>query len=282
MRAAARVRSLIHVATPGPHARYRADAFPAANIMQSGLLPPKTPLPSGWSIEPVSGLCVRLSDGVRVGPATSLALALSHADIGAQQPVPTGAALDVARLRNALGYAADGNRFTGSTRGDRAVAESVKAIGAELAGTSAGAWSWRPARGVAAAFNQRLGGLLDAVVVERASLPVAGSATPLWLLTGRIGCLAVRSALMVHDAEVARVELSALRCADVGAALRQARTWAIDAARAGLPLSASATLAFVRHITYHEHDPACIEISRVALQQLAAEAAAPPRAAAAH
>lgn len=241
--------------------------------MQLGLLLPSTPLPSGWSIDPVTGSCVRLSDGARLGPRTSFALAWSTGDIAERLPDASGLALDVARLANAIGCAADGGQFTGITKKDRALADAVHAIAAEVVGNGSDAWAWRPSRPVAAEFNQRLGCFFDEVGVERASVPVAGlpAAEARWLV-GRIGRLAIRSVVIVGDGAVARVEVAAIGCTDAGSAMHRARGWAIEAARAALVVSAAAVLAFVQHIAYHAHDAACIEVGQRAEQILAQRA----------
>lgn len=233
------------------------------------LLDPKTPLPAGWSIDPVTGCCVRISDGARIGLDTSHAIAWSTSELMQMTPVPTGPVADVARLRHALGCAASGEKFTGDTKRDRNAAERVRRLGAQLAGDDGSGWGWRLEGDALVEFNTRLERFLDDVGVTRAHHPAGGEQPgEEWLVAGRIGRLAVRSATVVHGA-TASVAVLALGCRDEGTAMRQAHDWAIDAVRVYLAESARAAQEFVRHITFHTHDAACGDLTRLAVRVLA-------------
>ncbi len=237
-------------------------------------LPPNAPLPSGWSIEPVTGCCTRISDGIRFGLETSHAIAWATTDIQAQQPGAAGAALDLARLRRAVGCAAVGNVFTGDRKEDCKAAGTVHAIGAALACDAQGAWHWQPERVVEGGFNQRLGAFLDQVGVQRARRPAArphpGEAE---LLAGAIGCLAVRSELVTGADGETRVALLAEPCPKVADAMARAHAWAMAAVWDQLAESAQVALAFLRQIAYHEHAADCVELTRRLEQLLAARPA---------
>ncbi len=241
------------------------------------LLLPSTPLPSGWSIDPVTGHCVRISDGAQFGPATSRAIAWSTRDIAMRLPAATGLAVDVARLRNALGCAATG-ADAAADNDDPAAGAAIHAVGTELAAHGAHAWQWQPTRMITARFHQRLGCFLDAVGVDRAHHPATQApAGELWLLTGRIGQLAIRSESIVHGSADATVRLLAQGCASAGDALQRARTWAIEAACQYLVESAEITLALVRRMPFHEYDSGCAAVTHAVNQLfvgLSAESAA--------
>lgn len=239
----------------------------ALKPMSPPFLLPSTPLPSGWSIEPVSGRCVRLSDGAQFGPATSRAIAWSAQDIELRLPAASGLEMDVARLRNALGCVAGGVDVAAMSDDDPAAGEAIHMVGAELVAHGVDAWQWQPARLPPDDFQQRLGCLLDAVGVDRAHHPAIQTGGERWLLTGRIGCLAIRSESLVHATAATTVALLAQGCASAGDAMQRARTWAIEAACQYLTEAAETALALVRRVPFHEHDSGCAAVGR-AVDQL--------------
>lgn len=247
------------------------------------ILPPSTPLPSGWSIEPMSGHCIRISDGAQFGQETSRAIAWSMRDIRERDPSASGLAVDLARLRNAIGCASIDQAFTGNAKGDAAAANAAHAAGDRLAGLAGNAWHWRPEHAPASDFNQRLGCFLDAIGIARAHHPAADlRGAEVWLLTGCIGRIAVRSELTTQDGRTVGATLEAQACEDASGALRCARGWAIAAARQCLADSAEAALALIYRIPYHDDDVGCLEVIRSARSILAGKPAASTAGAAAH
>lgn len=235
--------------------------------MSPPFLLPSTPLPSGWSIDPVSGHCVRLSDGAQFGPATSRALAWSTQDIDLRLPAATGLEMDVARLRNALGCVASGVDVATLSDDDPVASEAIRAAGMELVAHGIDAWQWQPTRMLTSHFQQRLGCLFDAVGVDRAHHPAPRTGGERWLLTGRIGQLAIRSESVVHATAETTATLLAQGCASAGDAMQLARTWAIEAACQYLVEAAEITLALVRRVPFHEHDSGCTAVTQ-AVDQL--------------
>lgn len=244
--------------------------LPCAQMpMSPPLLLPSTPLPSGWSIDPVSGHCVRLSDGAQFGPATSRAIAWSTQDIDLRLPAATGLEVDVARLRNALGCVASGVDVAAMSDADPAASEAIHAVGTELVAHGLDAWQWQPARVVTSRFQQQLGCFFDAVGVDRAHHPATRTGGERWLLTGRIGQLAIRSESIVHSAADTTVTLLARGCASAGDAMQLARSWVIEAARQYLVESAEITMALVHRVPFHEHDSGCAAVTHVVNQLFA-------------
>ncbi|EIM00533.1 hypothetical protein RHOFW104T7_04320 [Rhodanobacter thiooxydans] len=230
---------------------------------RAALLLPETPLPSGWSIDPVTGCCVRISDGIRVGPGTSRAIAWSANDIEVRSQGTAVAGQDVAlmRLRNAAGCAATSAPLTGNLAVDAQAIAAIHAMGAGLVEAVAGTWYWQPEHAVSAAFNKRLGGFLDAIGVEQMHHPATrADADETWLLTGRIGTLAVRSELVLQVDTDAHVILVAQACGDAVAAVRRARDWAVQMARQYLTDAAETTLSMLHSIPFHEDDAACVRL----------------------
>ncbi|UJM90522.1 MULTISPECIES: hypothetical protein [Rhodanobacter] len=259
--------------------------------MSLPLLLPSTPLPSGWSIDPVTGHCVRISDGAQFGPATSRAIAWSTQDIAMRLPTATGLAVDVARLRNALGCVATATDVAAAADDDPVTDEAVHAVGMELVAHGSDTWQWQPTRRITARFHQRLGCFLDAIGVDRAHHPATQApAGELWLLTGRIGHLAIRSESIVRGTADATVMLLAQGCASAGDAMQRARTWAIEAACQYLVESAEIALALVRRVPFHEHDSGCAAVTHAVHQLFAGLSSAsaerrpttPPRPGTAH
>lgn len=233
---------------------------------------PETPLPSGWAIEPVSGHCIRLSDGAEFGRATSHAIAWSMSDVAVQLAKPTGLALELARLRNAVGCAFTGATFSGDESSRRRAADAVHAAGQQLRGGATGPWQWQSDAAACAAFNQRLARLLDTVGVADGRCPAANApAVESQLLTGCIGRIAVRSVLRFDraGAPAAPLVLHAQDAGDASGALQRARAWAVEAARQCLPQSAEAALALVCRIPFHEDDVACVDVIHAARRALA-------------
>lgn len=247
-------------AHPGPPrtGRCRASIMPAT---ANPHLLPQTPLPSGWAVEPVSGNCVRLSDGARFGRATSLAMAWSMRDIHERLPGATGLPADLARLRNAIGCAAAGNPFGAGKAVDAMAAVAVHAAGDKLTEDAAGRWSWQPDHPLDAAFNERLACFMDTLGAERASHPALREP---WgetrLLTGCVGRLAVRSEVVTRGAADVCIRVRAQACGDAASALQCARGWVIAAARAYLTESAQVALGLIHRLPFHEHDSACVQL----------------------
>ncbi len=230
---------------------------------RAALLLPETPLPSGWSIDPVTGCCVRISDGIRVGPGTSRAIAWSANDVEvrSQGMAVPAQDVDLMRLRNATGCAATASPLTGNLEGDGQAIDVIHAMGAELVEAAAGTWRWQPEHAVSEAFNKRLGGFLDVIGVEQAHCPATrAGAGETWLLTGRIGILAVRSELVVRGDADAHVILVAQACGDAVEAVGKARDWAIQMARQYLTDAAETTLSILHSIPFHEDDAACVRL----------------------
>lgn len=224
---------------------------------------PSTPLPSGWSVDPVSGHCVRISDGARFGRATSLAIAWSVQDVHERLPAASGITVDAARLRNAIGCAATGNPFDNGVALEQFALMALRAVGNRLVENPPDRWIWQPRDPVDANFNDRLGCFLDAIGVERAQRPALHEP---WgtvrLLTGSLGRLAVRCEILVRGAtEEVQAKLVAQACDDPVGALERARSWAVAAVREHLTESARVALEFLYRIPFHEHDSACNELA---------------------
>ncbi|MEO7066723.1 MAG: hypothetical protein ABI114_07425 [Rhodanobacter sp.] len=165
------------------------------------------------------------------------------------------------RLRNAVGYAAIASPLTGNLEADGQAASAIHALGAGLVETVAGTWRWQPEHAVSEAFNKRLGGLLDVIGVERAHHPATrGGAGEIWLLTGQIGTLAVRSELALRSEADAHVIFMAQACSDAVEAVGKARDWAIQMARQYLADAAETTLSILYSIPFHEDDAACARL----------------------
>lgn len=253
-----------------PHATVQWFAMRKMPVSLPPLLP-STPLPGGWSIDPVTGHCVRLSDGAQFGSATSRAIAWSTQDIATRLPTATGLAVDVARLRNALGCVASGTDGAAAANDDPAASEAIHAVGSELVAHGPDTWHWQPTRRMTGHFHLRLGCFLDAIGVDRAHHPATQAPVgEIWLLTGRIGQLAIRSESSVHGITDVTVMVRAQACASAGDAMQRARTWAIEAACQYLVESAEITLALVRRMPFHEHDSGCATVTH-AVNQLFAD-----------
>lgn len=232
---------------------------------------PSTPLPSGWAIEPVSGRCVRLSDGAQFGRTTSWALAWSMQDILETWPEAGERVLDLARLRNAVGCAVTGATFSGDATRNRRAASAVRSVGEQMQGDGHGPWHWQPAAPVSAHFNDRLGSLLDTIGLDRGERPAAHPPEgKLGLLMGCIGRIAVRSTLhLAGDApKTAQLTLQAEDGEDASGALQRVRAWALAAARECLASTPAAALALVYRMPGHEDDRACTQIVSEARRRL--------------